>query len=161
MYHLTQAFWVSLLSLSDLMSSLTWMENRRTGLRKEQRESRDEYMRVSWYRGREETGYDEQCGFGACPPKENYRRVGFAEKGCSKEIGKHKNPRKQSFHPNVREVTWQPATTPNWVQQVHANSEIQDSFFSTSFAPHLHYLTSEIMRSHTIKYFGIFWQMAS
>lgn len=120
---------------------------------------------VSWYRGRERYWISwKVCvwSWAAGLAEEIYRRVRFAGRDAAKRWG---NTRillsKHSLHPKVRDVTWQPATTHNWVQWVRSNSEIQDSFPSASFAPYLHFLVSEITRSHTIKCFDTCWQTAS
>lgn len=164
MHHLTEAFWVRLLCL-DVYSQ--WMGSRKT---EEGAERKQEWIQEVWVDTEEGEVLGENwipgklCVWSSAahPAEENHRRAGFAGKGCSEEVGK---PRitlsKQSFHPNVREVTWRAATAHNWAQWVCSNPRIRGSFLSASFAPYLHYLISEIMRSQAIKHFDTCWQTAS
>lgn len=138
-------------------------------LRKEQRESKNEFKKCELIQRKERywerTEFQENCVSGAQLHTQQRKTTGEQDLLGRDAVKRWGNTRitlsKQSFHPNVREVTWRAATAHNWAQWVCSNPRIRGSFLSASFAPYLHYLISEIMRSQAIKHFDTCWQTAS
>lgn len=145
------------------------MGNRRIGLRTEQTENKNEFKKCELIQRKGEVlGGNwipgQVCVWKSAAPQQR-KTTGeqdFLGRDAAERWG---NTRitwsKQSFHPNVREVAWQAATADNWVQWVCSSPGMWGSFLSASFAPYLHYLISEIMRSQAIKHFDTCWQTAS